>query len=82
MMEDKGRLMKYSTFLNSAILELFVFSFSGNQLIDEVSVKTGRVTLIKYRDRIGSIVNFSTNDSQSDTGFNVYSMTLSALRCD
>lgn len=37
MMEDKGRLMKYSTFLNSAILELFMFSFSGNGLIDEVS---------------------------------------------
>lgn len=36
MMEDKGRLMKYSTFLNSAILELFMFSFSGNGLIDEV----------------------------------------------
>lgn len=35
-MEDKGRLMKYSTFLNSAILELFMFSFSGNGLIDEV----------------------------------------------
>ncbi|XP_017757411.1 PREDICTED: odorant receptor 13a-like [Eufriesea mexicana] len=35
MMEDKGRLMKYSTFLNSAILELFMFSFSGNGLIDE-----------------------------------------------
>ncbi|KOX70431.1 hypothetical protein WN51_04834 [Melipona quadrifasciata] len=36
MMEDKGRLMKYSTFLNSAILELFMFSFSGNGLMDEV----------------------------------------------
>ncbi|XP_029046731.2 odorant receptor 13a-like [Osmia bicornis bicornis] len=35
MMEDKGRLMKYSTFLNSAIMELFMFSFSGNGLIDE-----------------------------------------------
>ncbi|XP_054011569.1 odorant receptor 13a-like isoform X1 [Hylaeus anthracinus] len=35
MMEDKGRLMKYSTFLNSAILELFMFSFSGNGLMDE-----------------------------------------------
>ncbi|CAK9808753.1 Putative odorant receptor 92a [Anthophora plagiata] len=35
MMEDKGRLMKYSTFLNSAVLELFMFSFSGNGLIDE-----------------------------------------------
>ncbi|XP_043255410.1 odorant receptor 13a-like [Colletes gigas] len=35
MIEDKGRLMKYSTFLNSAILELFMFSFSGNGLIDE-----------------------------------------------
>ncbi|XP_006621909.1 odorant receptor 13a-like isoform X1 [Apis dorsata] len=35
MMENKGRLMKYSTFLNSAILELFMFSFSGNGLIDE-----------------------------------------------
>ncbi|XP_050590058.1 odorant receptor 13a-like isoform X2 [Bombus affinis] len=35
MMKDKGRLMKYSTFLNSAILELFMFSFSGNGLIDE-----------------------------------------------
>lgn len=39
MMEDKGRLMKYSTFLNSAILELFMFSFSGNGLIDEVREK-------------------------------------------
>lgn len=39
MMKDKGRLMKYSTFLNSAILELFMFSFSGNGLIDEVILK-------------------------------------------
>lgn len=38
MMEDKGRLVKYSTFLNSAILELFMFSFSGNGLIEEVIV--------------------------------------------
>ncbi|KAF3429259.1 hypothetical protein E2986_11914 [Frieseomelitta varia] len=36
MMENKGRLMKYSTFLNSAILELFTFSFSGNRLMDEI----------------------------------------------
>ncbi|CAL7951030.1 unnamed protein product [Xylocopa violacea] len=35
MMENKGRLMKYSTFLNSAILELFMFSFSGDGLINE-----------------------------------------------
>ncbi|XP_024938769.1 odorant receptor 13a-like isoform X2 [Cephus cinctus] len=35
MLEDRGRLMKYSTFLNSAILELFIFSFSGNELIVE-----------------------------------------------
>ncbi|XP_076752151.1 odorant receptor 13a [Xylocopa sonorina] len=35
MMEDRGRLMKYSTFLNSAILELFMFSFSGDVLINE-----------------------------------------------
>ncbi|XP_017883486.1 odorant receptor 13a-like [Ceratina calcarata] len=35
MMKDKGRLLKYSTFLNSAILELFMFSFSGDGLIDE-----------------------------------------------
>lgn len=44
MMEDKGRLMKYSTFLNSAILELFMFSFSGNGLIDEVREQMGRIT--------------------------------------
>ncbi|XP_076287360.1 odorant receptor 13a-like [Lasioglossum baleicum] len=35
MMDDTGRLMKYSTFLNSAILELFMFSFSGDGLIEE-----------------------------------------------
>ncbi|KAK2584228.1 hypothetical protein KPH14_006643 [Odynerus spinipes] len=35
MMEDRGRLMKYTAFLNSAILELFLFSFSGNVLIEE-----------------------------------------------
>ncbi|KAL0115022.1 hypothetical protein PUN28_010525 [Cardiocondyla obscurior] len=35
MMENKARLMQYSMFLNSAILELFMFSFSGNALIDE-----------------------------------------------
>lgn len=44
MMEDKGRLMKYSTFLNSAILELFMFSFSGNGLIDEVREQMNRIT--------------------------------------
>ncbi|XP_012251775.2 odorant receptor 4-like [Athalia rosae] len=32
MLEDTGRLMKYSSFLNSAIFELFIFSFSGNEL--------------------------------------------------
>ncbi|XP_076284109.1 odorant receptor 13a [Lasioglossum baleicum] len=35
MMEDTGRLMKYSTFLNSAILELFMYSLSGDGLIEE-----------------------------------------------
>ncbi|KAG5324700.1 OR13A protein, partial [Acromyrmex heyeri] len=35
MMKNKARLMKYSMFLNSAILELFMFSFSGHALIDE-----------------------------------------------
>ncbi|XP_032668798.1 odorant receptor 13a-like [Odontomachus brunneus] len=35
MLENKGRLIKYSTFLNAAIVELFMFSFSGNNLITE-----------------------------------------------
>ncbi|XP_043668364.1 odorant receptor 13a-like isoform X2 [Vespula pensylvanica] len=35
MIQDRGRFIKYSAFLNSAILELFLFSFSGNKLIDE-----------------------------------------------
>ncbi|XP_011697074.1 PREDICTED: odorant receptor 13a-like [Wasmannia auropunctata] len=35
MMKNKARLMEYSMFLNAAILELFMFSFSGNALIDE-----------------------------------------------
>ncbi|XP_015177210.1 PREDICTED: odorant receptor 13a-like [Polistes dominula] len=35
MIEDKARLIKYTCFLNSAILELFLFSYSGNELIDE-----------------------------------------------
>nr|AQN78404.1 olfactory receptor 2 [Meteorus pulchricornis] len=35
MIEDKGRMMKYVSFINSAILELFLFSYSGNQLITE-----------------------------------------------
>lgn len=39
MIQDRGRFIKYSAFLNSAILELFLFSFSGNKLIDEVSKK-------------------------------------------
>jgi len=38
MMENKGRLIQYAMFLNSAILELFMFSFSGNALIDEASI--------------------------------------------
>ena len=38
MIEDKSRLMKYCAFLNSAILELFLFSYSGQQLIIEVSL--------------------------------------------
>lgn len=55
MMEDKGRLMKYSTFLNSAILELFMFSFSGNGLIDEVQ-KSIKVSIFYYNlfDNYGS----------------------------
>lgn len=54
-MEDKGRLMKYSTFLNSAILELFMFSFSGNGLIDEVQ-KSIKVSIFYYNlfDNYGS----------------------------
>ncbi|XP_014476460.1 PREDICTED: odorant receptor 13a-like [Dinoponera quadriceps] len=35
MLRNKGRLMKYSAFLNAAILEIFMFSFSGNDLIIE-----------------------------------------------
>ncbi|KYM96495.1 Kinesin-like protein KIF16B [Cyphomyrmex costatus] len=35
MLENKIRLMKYWMFLNSAIIELFMFSFSGHALIDE-----------------------------------------------
>lgn len=46
MMENKGRLMKYSTFLNSAILELFMFSFSGNGLIDEVQTNRSMIELL------------------------------------
>ncbi|XP_077265638.1 putative odorant receptor 92a isoform X4 [Temnothorax americanus] len=35
MLENKGRLLIYTLFLKTAILELFMFSFSGNALIDE-----------------------------------------------
>ncbi|XP_014475080.1 PREDICTED: odorant receptor 13a-like [Dinoponera quadriceps] len=35
MLKNKGRLMKYSAFLNAAILEIFMFSLSGNDLIIE-----------------------------------------------
>ncbi|XP_036146704.1 odorant receptor 4 [Monomorium pharaonis] len=35
LLQDKHRLMQYTMFLNSAILELFMFSISGNALIDE-----------------------------------------------
>ncbi|XP_025158050.1 odorant receptor 13a [Harpegnathos saltator] len=35
MLKNKGRLMKYSVFLNAAILEIFMFSFSGNDLMTE-----------------------------------------------
>lgn len=38
MMKNKARLLEYSMFLNSAILELFMFSLSGNALIDEASI--------------------------------------------
>ncbi|XP_047351725.1 odorant receptor 82a-like isoform X1 [Vespa velutina] len=48
MIQDRGRFMKYTAFLNSAILELFLFSFSGNKLIDEVSVLSSHYLLI-YR---------------------------------
>lgn len=37
MAEDRGQLMKYTSFLNSAIFELFLFSYSGNELLTEVS---------------------------------------------
>ncbi|XP_034940852.1 odorant receptor 13a-like [Chelonus insularis] len=33
--QAKGDLMKYSSFLNSAIFELFLFSYSGNELMSE-----------------------------------------------
>nr|QNL14996.1 olfactory receptor 52 [Aulacocentrum confusum] len=35
MLKDHSRLMKYVSFLNSAIFELFLFSYSGQQLIVE-----------------------------------------------
>nr|AGG17934.1 olfactory receptor 1 [Microplitis mediator] len=35
MAEDRGQLMKYTSFLNSAIFELFLFSYSGNELLTE-----------------------------------------------
>lgn len=57
MMEDKGRLMKYSTFLNSAILELFMFSFSGNGLIDEVQ-KSIELSIFYYN----SFDNYDSNE--------------------
>lgn len=57
MMEDKGRLMKYSTFLNSAILELFMFSFSGNGLIDEVQ-KSIKLSIFYYN----SFDNYGSNE--------------------
>lgn len=57
MMEDKGRLMKYSTFLNSAILELFMFSFSGNGLIDEVQ-KSIELSIFYYN----SFDNYGSNE--------------------
>lgn len=57
MMEDKGRLMKYSTFLNSAILELFMFSFSGNGLIDEVQ-KSIKLSIFYYN----SFDNYDSNE--------------------
>lgn len=56
-MEDKGRLMKYSTFLNSAILELFMFSFSGNGLIDEVQ-KSIKLSIFYYN----SFDNYGSNE--------------------
>ena len=57
MMADKGRLMKYSTFLNSAILELFMFSFSGNGLIDEVQ-KSIKLSIFYYN----SFDNYGSNE--------------------
>ncbi|XP_036150660.1 putative odorant receptor 92a [Monomorium pharaonis] len=52
MMKNKERLIEYSMFLNSAILELYMFSISGNALIDEASILT--ITYIIrsiYKDR-------------------------------
>ncbi|XP_011878633.1 PREDICTED: odorant receptor 13a-like [Vollenhovia emeryi] len=41
MMKNKTRLMEYWMFLSSAIVELFMFSFSGNALIDESDAVSG-----------------------------------------
>ncbi|CAD6232029.1 GSCOCT00001708001.3-RA-CDS, partial [Cotesia congregata] len=35
MAKDRGQLMKYTSFLNSAIFELFLFSYSGQELLTE-----------------------------------------------
>ncbi|XP_023245326.1 odorant receptor 82a-like [Copidosoma floridanum] len=35
MLEDKTRLLKYASFLQSAVLELFIFSYSGHRLKTE-----------------------------------------------
>lgn len=38
MVKNEERLMQYIMYLSAAILELFMFSFSGNLLIDEASI--------------------------------------------
>ncbi|KZC06265.1 Putative odorant receptor 13a [Dufourea novaeangliae] len=83
MMEDKGRLMKYSTFLNSAILELFMFSFSGDGLIEESeavgeSVYNGGWIGSRYGSSLMIIMMRSTVPSKI-TAAKFYSMSLQSF---
>ncbi|OXU28468.1 hypothetical protein TSAR_011465 [Trichomalopsis sarcophagae] len=56
MLEDRARLTKYTSFLNTAVTELFIFSFSGQSLKSEViCAKKAAYTLFSY------LRNFHTN---------------------
>ncbi|XP_043462011.1 uncharacterized protein LOC122498384 [Leptopilina heterotoma] len=80
---DRQKLMKYGTFLQSAIFELFLFSYSGDQLMEEsIAVRDG----VYSSDWAGcssakelQIVMMRINNPSKITAAKFYNLTLTSF---